>query len=153
MDVEIKKMPALRTAGLRHLGSYQEIGEAFNRLHAIVGPPQQQSPNTSLIAIYHDDPEMTPEPELRSDAAIGLAPEASVPTGLREQRLPAGRYACALHRGSYKGLPQAWSELLGQWLPLSGHRLGPGPRYEIYLNTPMDTAEDELCTQLYLPLD
>jgi AraC family transcriptional regulator len=152
MDVEIKNMPALRTAGLRRLGAYDEIGETFARLHAIVGP-QQPAPNTQLIAIYHDDPEMTPEPELRSDAAIGLAPEAPVPAGLREQRLPAGRYACALHRGSYKGLPQAWSELLGQWLPLSGHRLGPGPRYEIYLNTPMDTAEEELRTQLYLPLD
>lgn len=148
MDVEIKNMPALRTAGLRHLGAYHEIGEAFGRLHAIVGQP----PNTTLLAIYHDDPEMTLEPELRSDAAIVLAPDAPVPAGLREQRLRAGRYACLLHRGSHKGLPQVWGELLGQWLPLSGHHLGQGPSYEIYLNTPMDTAEEELRTELYVPL-
>lgn len=152
MDVEIKNMPALRTAGLRHLGAYHGIREAFGRLHAIVGSPPQGSQTPTLLAIYHDDPEMTPEPELRSDAAIVLPPEAPVPAGLREQRLPAGRYACVLHRGSHKELPHVWGELLGQWLPLSGHRLGQGPSYEVYLNTPMDTAEDALQTELYVPL-
>lgn len=152
MDVEIKKMPALRAAGLRHLGAYEEIGEAFGRLHALVGGDGVAGGQAKLVAIYHDDPEVAPQPELRSDAALLLPPEAPNIDGLREQRLLSGRYAHATHCGSYRGLPQAWAELVGQWLPRSGERLGPGPRYEIYLNTPMDTAEEELRTELYVPL-
>lgn len=152
MDVEIKQMPALRTAGLRHLGAYHQIGQAFGRLHELVGGPERLPEGTLLLAIYHDDPEMTPEPELRSDAAIVLKADAKVPEGLREQRLAAGRYGFAVHRGSYKGLPEAWHQLIGEWLPLSGQRLGQGPSYEVYLNTPMDTPEDQLRTELYVPL-
>lgn len=152
MDVVIKKMPALRAAGLRHLGAYEEIGEAFGRLHALVGSGDAVGGNAKLVAIYHDDPELTPQPELRSDAALLLPPEAPRIEGLREQQLLPGRYAHTTHCGSYRGLPQAWAELVGQWLPLSGERLGSGPSYEIYLNTPMDVAEGELRTELYVPL-
>ena len=152
MDVEIKQVPALRVAGLRHLGAYHEIGAAFGRLHSLLGGPEQFPAGTLLLAVYHDDPATTPEAELRSDAAIVLAADAAVPAGLSEQRLAAGRYAVALHHGSYAGLPQAWQSLMAEWLPRSGQRLGPGPSYELYLNTPMNTPEGQLRTELYAPL-
>jgi AraC family transcriptional regulator len=152
MNVDIKRMPELRTAGLRHLGSYAQISEAFDRLHQIVGSTNLKGDKATLLAIYHDDPEMTPEPELRSDAAIVVPKDAQIPAGLREQRLPAGRYACATHVGPYESLPAVWHELLGQWLPLSGERLGKGANFEIYLNTPQDVPKEQLRTELYVPL-
>ena len=151
MDVEIKQVPSLRIAGLRHLGAYHEIGQAFGRLHSLVGGPERLPAGTLLLAVYHDDPAKTPEPELRSDAAIVLPVDAQVPEGLSEQRLSAGRYAVASHHGSYAGLPDAWQRLFA-WPGRSAERLGPGPSYEVYLNTPMDTPEAQLRTELYLPL-
>jgi len=41
---------------------------------------------------------------------------------------------------------------MGGWLEQSEHRMGRGPRYERYLNTPMNAAPDELRTELYLPV-
>jgi AraC family transcriptional regulator len=152
MNVDIKRMPELRAAGLRHLGAYDEISEAFDRLHQIVGSTNLKGDKATLLAIYHDDPEMTPEPELRSDAAIVVPKDVPIPAGLREQRLHAGRYACATHVGPYEGLPDVWRELLGQWLPLSGERLGKGANFEIYLNTPQDVPKEQLRTELYIPL-
>ncbi len=37
-------------------------------------------------------------------------------------------------------------------VPSSGERMGRGPSYEVYRNTPMDTAAAKLETELYLPL-
>ena len=38
MDVQIKELPALRVAAVRHIGPYEEITEAFERLGEIAGP-------------------------------------------------------------------------------------------------------------------
>jgi len=152
MDVDIKKMPELRTAAVRHLGPYDQISEAFDRLHQVVTSSNLVRDKPTLLAIYHDDPEMTPAPELRSDAAIVIPKEVAIPPGLREQRLPAGRYACATYVGPYEGLPEVWLDLLGHWLPLSGERLGKGANFEIYLNTPEDVPKEQLRTDLYVPL-
>lgn len=153
MRVEIANMPELRVATVRHVGPYSRISEAFARLGAIAGPAGLIGPQAAMIGIYHDDPETTAPAELRSDAAISVAPDAVLPEGVVEQRIAAGRYACAVHQGSYEGLGDAWARLMGEWLPRSGERVATGGVcYERYRNTPGDVPTDELCTELYVPL-
>ena len=149
MDVTIVNQPDLRIAGIRHIGPYQEIGREFGRLGGLLkGPPPAGS---QMIALYHDDPEVTPSDRLRSDAALSLPGKAPSPAGLIEQHIPAGRYAKAIHKGGYEGLPAAWAALKNEWLPKSGHKMGH-PSYEIYLNNPMTTEKAELLTEIYLRL-
>jgi AraC family transcriptional regulator len=105
-----------------------------------------------MLAIYHDDPDTTPEAELRSDAAVTLSPAAPVPAGLTEGRIPAGRYARATHVGPYDKLGDVWAQLKGEWFPQSGHRPGNGASYEVYRNTPMTAKPSELITELYIPV-
>jgi AraC family transcriptional regulator len=152
MNVEIKALPALRVATLRHVGPYNRISEAFGRLGEIAGRAGLFQSKPTMLALYHDDPEVTPEPELRSDAAVVVAENALIPSGLSEQRIPAGRYAVTTHHGPYEQLGDAWSRFMGQWLPASGERLGPGISYEIYVNNPMEAPKDQLVTDLYIPL-
>lgn len=57
-----------------------------------------------MLAIYHDDPETTPESELRSDAALSVSESSPVPNGLGSTEFPAGHYARATHVGGYEGL-------------------------------------------------
>jgi AraC family transcriptional regulator len=150
MDVTIVNQPDLRIAGIRHIGPYQEIGREFGRLGGLLkGPPPAGS---QMIALYHDDPEVTPSDKLRSDAALSLPGKAPSPLGLIEQHIPAGRYAKAIHKGGYEELPAAWAALKNEWLPKSGHKMGH-PSYEIYLNNPMTTEKAELLTEIYLRLD
>lgn len=153
MDVRIETLPPLRVAALPHTGPYPTIGAAFDRLGAIAGPAGLFGlPGARIIAIYHDDPETTPADQLRSAAGVSVAADAPIPPALTEIHLPAGRWACALHQGPYRGLGDAWQRLLGQWLPHSGHRLGPGECFEQYLNTPADTREEDLRTLLFVPI-
>ena len=152
MDVEITNQPELRTASLRHVGAYSRISETFARLGAIAGPAGLFGPDALMLAVYHDDPETTPEADLRSDVALTLPAGRPVPSGLTELVIPAGRYARLRHTGPYDGLGAAWRRLRSEWLPRSGQRLGAGVSYEVYRNTPMNARPEELITDLYLPL-
>jgi AraC family transcriptional regulator len=152
MDVTIKEMPELRVATVSHRGPYNRISEAFARLGQLAAGAHLFGPESAMLAIYHDDPETTPEPELRSDAAIVVSRDAKIPADMGELRLPAGRYACTTHFGPYERLGDAWARLMGEWLPKSGLRIADGMSYEIYRNTPAEVPKAELRTELYVPL-
>jgi len=152
MNVEIVSQPKLRVATLRHIGPYNRISEAFARLGEVAGRAGLIGPGTMMLAIYHDDPETTPEADLKSDAALTLADGKRAPAGLAEMTIPAGQYARTTHRGPYEMLPDTWARLMGEWLPRSGQRVGDGVSYEVYRNTPMDTKPEELITEIYVPL-
>ena len=150
MDVEVTQQSELRIAGIRHIGPYHEIGRAFGSLGGMLkGPPPAGS---RMIALFHDDPAVTPSDKLRSDAALTLPGNTPTPNGLIEQRVPGGRYAKTTHKGGYEGLPAAWNALKSEWLPKSGHKMGH-PSYELYLNNPMTAAKEDLLTEIYLRLD
>ena len=147
LQVAIEERPDTRVFTVRHVGPYNQIGRAFQTLHEIV--TRAGLPTTGLVGIFHDDPRRTPPSSLRSDAAVIVDAKASLPEGLAESALPAGRYARTDHVGSYAGLGAVWTRLLDEWLPQSGYRVDRGLTFEIYLNTPGTVPENELRTALY----
>ena len=153
MDVEIKDMPDLRVATVRHIGPYNQIPQAFERLGAIAGPAGLLRHAGSMVAIYHDDPESTPQDQLRSDAALVVPEGITLPNGLVEQHIAGGRYARTVHVGPYEQLGDVWARFLGEWIPASGNRISNGVSYEIYMNTPAQVPKQELRTELYVPLE
>ena len=152
MNVQIKDMPELRVASVPHVGPYNRISEAFARLGQVAGRAHLFGPHTTMLAVYHDDPESTPPAELRSDAGITVPPDTHLPAELSEVRIPAGHYATTTHIGPYEQLGDTWSRLMGEWLPRSERRLCEGVSFEIYRNSPMDTPKEKLVTELYIPI-
>jgi AraC family transcriptional regulator len=150
MNVTIVAQPELRIAGIRHIGPYNQIGRAFGKLGGMLKSPPPDG--SQMIALFLDDPAITPPERLRSEAALTLSPHAKAPDGLIEQRVPAGDYAKTVHKGSYEGLPASWDTLKNEWLPSSGRKMGH-PSYEVYLNNPMTTDKSELLTEIYLRLE
>jgi AraC family transcriptional regulator len=153
MNVEIKDLPVLRVATVRHVGPYEQIPQAFERLGAIAGAAGLFGrPGVAMMGLYHDDPDTTAADKLRSDAALVVPEGLAIPEGLVEARLPAGRYACTLFVGPYEQLGEAWARLKHQWLPSSGRRGRPGVSYERYLNTPGEVPDEQLKTELCMPV-
>jgi AraC family transcriptional regulator len=154
MHVEVQDKPALRAAGVRHIGPYNQISEAFGRLGAIAGPAGLfRHPGAAMIAIYHDDPESTAVDQLRSDAAIVVPDGVELPSSLTEHRLPARRYACTVHTGPYERLGDTWARFMGEWIPANGLRIADGESYELYLNDPARTPKDQLRTEICVPVE
>lgn len=151
MNVSIKQQPELRVGTVRHIGPYQTISQAFERLAKVMAGAKRP-PNPQLLALYYDDPQETPADRLRSDAALSFPDGAAVPAGLIERRIPAGRYASTVHVGSYEHLPKAWTALK-QEIEARGLRTGGSVSYELYLNDPGSVSTKELRTELFVPLD
>ena len=153
MTVEIKQMPEMRVATVRHVGPYNLIPQAFEKLGQIVDHLGVFTrPGTKMVAIYHDDPDSTPPEQLRSDAGLVVPEGLALPEGLGEERIPGGRYASTTHVGPYEQLGDVWARFFGEWLPASGHRLGPGVSYEIYRNTPAEVPKKDLITDLFISI-
>jgi AraC family transcriptional regulator len=153
MQVEIRSFPELRVGTVRHVGPYMQISEAFARLGQLADPARLfELPGAMMVALFHDDPDSTPADQLRSDAAVVVPEDVSLPDGLAEQRIPGGEYASTMHVGPYEQLGDTWARFMGEWLPASGRRLGDGVSYEVYLNTPMTAPREELKTEIRIPL-
>ena len=105
-----------------------------------------------MIGVYHDSPADVAAADLRSHAAFEVGPDTQINLPLQEMTLSGGRHAVLTFKGPYAGLQAAYDQLFGIWLPKSGEEPGDGPMFEIYLNSPMDTAPDDLLTEICMPL-
>ena len=151
MDVTIKVQPELRVGTVRHIGPYQQIGRAFERLASLM-KNATRPPHAQLLALYYDDPQVVGADRLRSDAAIAFPAGADVPAGLIERRVPAGKYATAIHAGSYEQLGKAWAALR-EAIAVQGLHANGAVSYEIYLNDPMSVPAGQQRTELFVPID
>jgi AraC family transcriptional regulator len=132
MDVEIREHPGCRTVAMRHVGPYWQIGPAFGRLMEWLGQHGVEAGPT--LAIFHDNPEVTPLAELRSDACAVVNGHVTLDDSVGSLEIPPGKYAVATYRGPYSGLGDAWGRFIGEWFPSSGHTMSAAPCFELYLD-------------------
>lgn len=151
-DVSIETLPDRRIASLPHTGDYMEIGKVFEQLSVLASNRGFWPDVQAMIGIYYDDPEATPQEALRSSAALALKADTKVAEPLEEGEILGGHTAMLVYKGPYAGLHEAYKYLYGVWLPQSGEEARDAPVYEVYLNSPADTAPDDLLTQICLPL-
>ncbi|MGD9117460.1 MAG: AraC family transcriptional regulator [Dehalococcoidia bacterium] len=140
-NVEVKEMPEMHVAYVRHIGPYQGdeqlFAGLFGKLMAWAGPRGLLgSPETKVLAIYHDNPEITDESRLRTDAGITVPADTKVEGEIGKSTIAAGKYAIAHFEISPDQYQDAWNAVYGGWLPTSGYQPVDGPVYEHCLNQP-----------------
>lgn len=150
--VEIRDLPDQHLVSVAHTGPYPEINHAFERLFASLATRGLIGQTGHMVGVFLDDPGVTPAANLRSHAGVVVDAGFAVPDALDRYTLPAGPHAVLTYRGPYAGLPAAYDQLFGLWLPASGRMMADRPSFEVYLNSPMDTPQDQLLTELHLPL-
>jgi len=151
-DVVVNEAPARGLAALAHRGPYIEVGRAFEKGGAIIGAPGLWEQVRGMVGVYLDDPAQVPAEKLRSYAGFELVEGAALPEGVDEVLILAGPVARLRFRGPYAGLSQGYDYLYCEWLPELGRDPGDAPAYEVYLNSPSDTAPGDLLTDICLPL-
>lgn len=78
MKVEIKNLPAMHVAYVRHTGNYSKVGPAFEKLFRSAGPRALlEKPDAKVLAVYHDDPGITEESKLRTSVYV------TIPEGMK----------------------------------------------------------------------
>jgi AraC family transcriptional regulator len=150
--VAIRDLPARRVVGLPHTGPYPEVGPVFRTVWTRLVEAGAQGTAQGGVMVALSDPDGLPAAELQSFAGVLWPEDAPVPAGLEELRLAGGRHAVLAHTGSYATLQAAYDWLFGTWMEDAGEMPGRGPCHEVYLNDPSDTPEDQLRTDIFVPL-
>lgn len=153
MDVQVKELPSCQVAFVRHIGPYPECGKAWETLCIWAGPQGLFQPGVEFIGLCYDDPDITPADKIRYDACITAEGDIEAEGEIGVQTIDGGLYAMTTHHGSYNNLNQTYAKLCGQWAPQNGYEIRSAPSLEIYLNSPEDTPEDELLTDVHIPIE
>lgn len=148
----IRDEPVRHLVTVAHKGAYHEINRAFEKLFATLVARGQVDKTGYMIGVFLDDPAAVATTDLRSLAGVEVDADFPVTEPLTALTLPGGAQAVLTYTGPYAGLPAAYDQLYGVWLPQSGRAPADQPSFEVYMNSPMDTPPEKLVTELHLPL-
>jgi AraC family transcriptional regulator len=141
LPIRVVELDDLPVAAIRHTGPYYLIGQAFSKLHCA-------GSRRRMIAIFYDNPETTPEAELRSDACIELRDGDEMSPESVKATLMGGKYAVTRYVGPFSGLPEAWSKFMTA-MANTDHKFRDEPCFEEYLSDMDKTPQDKLETDLF----
>jgi AraC family transcriptional regulator len=150
--IEIVRLPECRLAAIGHVGSYMQIGQAFDQLFGTLAARGQIAAGMRSIGVYLDDPSAVAEDRLRAQAGIVIDEGFTPAPPLEPATLAGGTYAVLRHKGPYADMRAAYDWLFGEWLVRAGHEADDAPVFEEYLNNPRDTAPADLRTDIHLKL-
>ena len=139
--------------GVPFTGPYMQIGAAYDQLSTVLSTLDLWPQTRGMVGVYFDDPSIVAPEALRSFAGVIVDADLPQPAGLDALEIAGGRYARVAFKGPYTGFGLAYEWLYGDWLAGSGEALRDAPSWELYLNTPMNTAPEDLRTDILLPLE
>ncbi|MHC4119630.1 MAG: AraC family transcriptional regulator [Planctomycetota bacterium] len=157
VNVEVKEMPEMHVAYVRHIGPYKGDSALFERLFGKLcswaGPRGLiRPPETKFMSIYYDDPDITDQAKLRVDVCITVPEGTPVDGEIGRTTVPGGKYAV----GHFELLPNeyedAWNAIMGGWLPESGYQCDDRPCFESYLNDPKEHPEGKCIVDINVPV-
>lgn len=152
LPVRIERFGRTRLAFVRHVGPYDQVGVAWQKLFAWAGRRGLLGPATETLGLVHDDPEITPPERLRYDAALVVSDRVQPEGEVGIEELPECEYAVATHHGPYETVYLTYARLCGEWLPAAGREAHTAPALELYRNSPRTTRPDDLITDIHIPL-
>ncbi|WP_126380730.1 AraC family transcriptional regulator [Desulfovibrio ferrophilus] len=152
MEATIKELPELNVAYVRHVGPYEMCESAWEAVCGWAAPKGLLGPNTAIVGLCHDDPEITPPEKIRYDACLTVPEGVQAEGSVGVKTIGGGRYAVTVHKGPYANLHATYAWLCGVWVVENGHELASEPSLEFYLNNPEQTPPEELRTEVHVRL-
>lgn len=157
IKIEVKEMPEMEIAYIRNIGAYQGdsdlFKELFDKLMMWAGPRGLlRFPETKVLIVYHDDPNITDDDKLRISASITV-PKDTEPGGeIGRMTIAGGKFAVARYEIDSDEFEQAWGIVCGDWLPDSGYQPDDRLCYELCHNNPEEHPEGKHIIDICVPV-
>ncbi|MGE5357170.1 MAG: AraC family transcriptional regulator [Deltaproteobacteria bacterium] len=142
-SVEVKSLPEMTLAYIRHIGPYKGDGKLFemlwNKLFRWAGPRGLiGGPGFKSLIVYHDDPNITEEAKLRMSVSVTVPADTQVSGEIGKMVLEAAEYVIARFELAEDEFQEAWDWVFGHWFPQSGYQPDDKPCFEMYPEEPKD---------------
>ncbi|MFV0420344.1 MAG: GyrI-like domain-containing protein [Dysgonomonas sp.] len=149
--IEIKQMPELNLIYCRHMGAFNKIGQAYEKLFKWAGARGLITPETKTVTVYHDDPAITTVDKVRQDASIIVEGNVKVEGEIGKSIVPGGKYAVGHFEIKETEFEEAWNTMCS-WLTESGYQPGDGSTYELYHNHYSEDVEFRFIVDICIPV-
>jgi AraC family transcriptional regulator len=155
--VEVREIPEMQVAYVRHIGPYSGDSALFNgligKLMRWAGPRGLlRFPDTKLLIAYYDNPSITDESRLRTDVCITVPGGTPAEGEVGRMAIPGGRNAVARFEITPDHFGDAWNAVYGGWLPESGYQPDERPSFEVHLNDPEQHPEGKHIVEIHAPV-
>ena len=152
VDVRIVYFPEIKVVCLEHRGPPHLEHDTVRRLIKWRLGSRMHPDQHRTYGIHYNDPRTTPPEDYRVDFCISV--EHDIPLnrqGVMNKTIPGGRCAVVRHFGSREDVSAAFY-LCDVWFPNSGEVLRDFPIFFHYVNVGPDVQDQEMITDVYLPL-
>jgi AraC family transcriptional regulator len=150
-NIEVKQMPELNLIYCRHMGAFNKIGNAYEKLFKWAIPHGLVKQDSKTVTVYHDDPSVTSVEKVRQDASLVVNTDVKVEGEIGKSTINAGKYAVGHFEIPETGFEQAWNTMCS-WLTESGYQPGEGPTYELYHNDYSEHPEHKFIVDICIPV-
>ena len=132
--VEVKPLPKMRVAYLRHVGPYGDpaITRLWERFIAWCGSRPLFHRGRAIVGVCHDSPDITLAIQCRYDTCIEVDESFRAQGEIGVQDIRGGLYACTSFKGTTAEFYPAWLRMFAEWLPQSAYQLDDRPAVEMY---------------------
>ena len=154
-QVTVKHMPAFHVACVASRKGYQiqQVQTAWKALCRWAGPRDLLRPETSMLGISYDNPDITPGHKCRYYACLTVPDRLHPDDTVGIMDIDSGKYAVSRFEGPVEGIQQAFRSLYAGWLPDSGFQPAHKPCYELYLATPDTHPDGRYILDICLPVE
>lgn len=153
--ITIKQIPDVAVAAVRHVGSYMETREAWNKLGEWVEQQGLTLYHPRYIGISLDDGNFVEEHVCKYDACVTVTEEvmnSRHPSHIQFKTLSGGLYAVYRYYDTVENLVLAYQTVFGLWLPHSEYEADDRYCLEWCLNDPAKDPEGKLKVDLHIPI-
>lgn len=152
-NIALKTADEIRAACIFHNGSPATIGDDMRRLLGrligwveteglqMTGPP---------FAVYYSVPEEMAEGRMQFEVGVPFSGAAQETDTIKIKTFPVQHVLSAIHKGPYSDISSVYAALMA-FATKNAYDI-IGPPMELWLNSPMEVAEDELLTEVRFPV-
>ncbi|MFP4557113.1 MAG: GyrI-like domain-containing protein [Bacteroidales bacterium] len=133
-------------------GSESDYRKAWKKLWQFAKHKCIVNGSNEFIGLCFDDPNITKHEQCRFYACISTDKSLESEGEFGVQSIEEGKYAVFTHKGSYAGLNNLYQSIYLHWLSKANIRLRDSMPFEKYLNNPDIVKEEDLLTEIYIPI-
>ena len=153
-NVEVKAFPETLIAVMEHRGAPNLVGHSIQKFIEWRKRNKLPPSKSKTFNLVYDDPNVTAPEDYRFDIACSVdTPIAANDFGIVNKVIPAGRCAVVRHMGSDDSIGEIVSFLYTTWLTNTGAELRDFPIYFERVSFFPDVPENEMITDIYLPIE
>lgn len=150
--IEVKEMPVLDLAYIRHTGDFHLIGQAYGKLMQWAGPRGLlNNPDLKTVTVYHDDPNVTEIDKVRQSACITLKDTVKPEGEFGVMKLDGGKHVVGSFEIGPMDFEKAWNEVC-MWMSESGYQPDDKYPYELYHNNHEEHPERKFVVDICVPV-